>query len=235
MVKNAIILAGGLGTRLQSVVKDIPKPMAPINGTPFLQVLLDYLDHYGIEQVILAVGFRGEVILEYFENKYKNINIFYSAETKPLGTGGASKKAAQFFGDEPYFLLNGDSIFTVDLHKMSDIYEQEMPDMCMALKHKFKFDRYGVVEYDEWHQVKAFKEKQYCDEGWINGGVYLLSNAIYNKLQFPARFSFEKDLMEDSLPQLEVRACPMEGYFIDIGIPEDYARAQVELKVDSRG
>ena len=116
MVKNAIILAGGLGTRLQSVVKDIPKPMAPINGTPFLQVLLDYLDHYGIEQVILAVGFRGEVILEYFENKYKNINIFYSAETKPLGTGGASKKAAQFFGDEPYFLLNGDSIFTVYLH-----------------------------------------------------------------------------------------------------------------------
>ncbi len=234
MINRAIILAGGLGTRLQSVVKDIPKPMATVDGRPFLEIVLDYLMHYGITEVVLAIGYKGEMILEHFGDKYKDINLYYSVEHEPLGTGGALLKAAVFFEEKPFFVLNGDTIFTVDLKAMSDIYEQEMPDMCIALKRLFNFDRYGVVEYDKWHKVTTFKEKQFHSEGWINGGIYLFDFQLFRLQKFPLKFSFEKDIMERYVTHLDFRACPLEGYFIDIGIPEDYARAQVELSSRKR-
>jgi D-glycero-alpha-D-manno-heptose 1-phosphate guanylyltransferase len=223
---EAIVLAGGLGTRLRSVVTDLPKPMAPIGGTPFLEYILKYLEKNGIKRVILSVGYKWEIIKEYFGNSFKGMELIYSVEDEPLGTGGAIQKAiAQVISKEVY-IINGDTFFDVDLKSLT---LKDDSQLMLSLKHMEKFDRYGCVESDGNNLVTAFTEKEYRDIGNINGGIYLASRDIFNGFNLENIFSFE-EFMQNNFKQLKISSNVFENYFIDIGIPEDYEKAQNEIK-----
>ncbi len=228
MKKEAIILAGGLGTRLQGVIKDIPKPMATINGKPFLKYLLDYLSMYQIERVILSVGYKYEVIEQYFGKKYKNIELVYAIEEEPLGTGGGILNACKYLNNNLFYLINGDTFFDVNLNELTTFHNSQKADFTLAIKPMKHFDRYGTVEISN-NRILKFNEKKYMDKGFINGGVYLLDNKILQSLNFPQKFSFEKDFLELYLSKYYFAAYVTDNYFIDIGIPEDYLLAQKEL------
>ena len=190
---EAIILAGGLGTRLQSIVSDVPKPMAPINDKPFLEYILEYLNKQNIKRVILSVGYKWEIIRDYFGDKFKDIEIFYNVENERLGTGGAIKESLKLINNEKCFVLNGDTFFDISLNEM-DINESYIE---LGLKKMKNFDRYGVVEIDNKGFIQSFKEKAYYEEGFINGGIYLISKNIFNKFELPKQFSFE-DFLENN-------------------------------------
>ncbi|MEM6967402.1 MAG: nucleotidyltransferase family protein [Bacteroidota bacterium] len=228
-MKTVIILAGGLGTRLRSVVQDIPKPMAPVKGKPFVEYIVQYLKIYGIQHVIFSIGYRGEIVQNYFGNNFNGVEISYAVETTPLGTGGGIYQAMQLSTDEYTLVVNGDTLFDINLFELEDFYLKHQPAMAIALRRMKDFNRYGVVELADNQRVIGFKEKQYQAEGLINGGVYIITPQIFAVEKFPEKFSFEKDLMEKYLYDLTIFGCELDGYFIDIGIPEDYARAEREL------
>ncbi|ECP7274968.1 nucleotidyltransferase family protein [Campylobacter jejuni] len=213
---QAIILCGGLGTRLKSVIKNIPKPMAPINDKPFLEFILEYLKKQGVKEIILAVSYKYEVIQEYFKDEFLGIKIKYSIEKEPLGTGGAIKEALKFIKNETY-VLNGDTLFNIDLTKLklneSKIY--------LALKQMNDFDRYGTVNVDEQGFVISFEEKVFKKQGLINGGIYLLKKDIFNDFTLQEKFSFE-EFLQENYEKLKAKAEIFDNYFIDIGVPEDY-------------
>lgn len=222
---KAIILAGGSGTRLRPLVSDRPKPMAIINGRPFLSYILEYLEKFDIKEVILCVGYQKEQIINFFGDKWKNISISYSIENNPLGTGGAIKKVLNSTTDEFVFVLNGDTFFDINLNELI----QEKTEICFALKELNDFDRYGTVEIDFSGRILEFKEKRKTKKGKINGGVYFLSTAIFKKHKVAEdKFSFEK-FLEENISEIENTSIVFENYFIDIGIPEDYKRAQVDF------
>ncbi len=226
---EAIILVGGQGTRLKSVVSDVPKPMAPIRETPFLQYVLDDLAAQGVTRVILSTGYRHEVVEAYFGTSYQSLNVAYSVEETPLGTGGAIRKALQQVTQPDVLVLNGDTLFRVNLSAMNEFHRTHRADLTLALKTMSDCSRYGRVETED-HRVTQFKEKMVGQPGSINGGVYLLNESVFPVLeQLPEKFSFEKDFLEAHYRSLRVLAYLSDAYFIDIGIPEDFARAQREL------
>lgn len=212
------MLCGGLGTRLKSVIKDIPKPMAPIKDKPFLEFIFKYLKEQGIKEVILAVSYKYEVIKEYFKDKFLGIKITYSIEKEPLGTGGAIREALEFVKNEAY-VLNGDTFFNINLTKLKLNGSQ----ICLALKQMQDFDRYGTVELYSENYIKLFKEKEFTKQGLINGGIYLLSKDIFKGFSLQEKFSFEEFLQQNH-KNLKARAEIFDDYFIDIGVPEDYYR-----------
>ena len=142
---EAIILAGGLGTRLSHIVKDVPKPMAPVAGRPFLEYILDYLIENDIKRVILATGYKHEIIEQHFGNLYKNIEIIYSVENEPLFTGGAIKKALSKCKENNVFIINGDTYFNVDLKEMKKFHIESNSEITIATKLMYDFERYGTV------------------------------------------------------------------------------------------
>ncbi|EKK5714180.1 nucleotidyltransferase family protein, partial [Campylobacter coli] len=181
---QAIVLAGGLGTRLRSVVQDLPKPMAPINGKPFLAFVLEYLKKQGITEIILSVSYKYELIQEYFKDEFHGMKIHYNIEKELLGTGGAIKDALKFVKNEVY-VLNGDTFFDIDLKKPV----LNSSKICIALKQMQNFDRYGTVNVDEQGIVTSFEEKVFKKQGLINGGVYLLKKDIFNNFSLERKFS----------------------------------------------
>lgn len=230
MVKEAIVLAGGLGTRLKSVVKDFPKPMADINSKPFLEYLLNYLNRYDIKRVILAVGYKADIIKNYFGEKFKNTSISYSEEKELLGTGGAIKQALEFTNSKDILILNGDTFFGIDLRKFYQFYKNKNSNLTLALKEMKNFDRYGVIEIDNNYKIINFLEKKYRKYGLINGGIYLLNKEFFLSLNMPEKFSFEKDFLEKYYKYYDFYGIPFDSYFIDIGIPDDYEKAKRDFK-----
>ncbi len=228
MISEAIIIAGGKGTRLQSVLDDIPKPMAPIGNKPFLEILLNQLIANGIQTVILSVGYKWQHIKDYFGSQYKTLTLEYAVEHEPLGTGGGIKKAAGMVRANNFYVINGDTFFDIDFRWLYSFYLQNDADICIALKPMEHFSRYGSVILDSSYKVVQFKEKQFVKEGFINGGIYLISKGIFNGIT-NTKFSFEKDLLEKKLEKLQIFGFPSNNYFIDIGIPEDYRKAIKEL------
>jgi len=229
MLKEAVILAGGLGTRLKGVISDIPKPMAPIQNLPFLQYLFEYLLNYKIEHVVLAVGYKYEVIENYFGSNFKDLKISYAVEESPLGTGGGIANALHKINDTRCFLLNGDTFFNVNLKQLADKHNESNADISLSLKHMLNFDRYGTVVFNSDNRITAFIEKQKVKEGYINGGVYIINKNIFDPFNQGRKFSFEQDIMEKKLAQLHMNAHLNNAYFIDIGIPEDYKLADSEI------
>lgn len=223
---EAIVLAGGLGTRLRSVVSDLPKPMAPIGDKPFLRYILKYLQKNGITRTILSVGYKWEIIKEYFGDKFENIELIYSVEDEPLGTGGAIKKAMTQAKNNQVYIINGDTFFNVDLQSLE---LQNDSKLILSLKQMNEFDRYGCVESDDNNFVTAFTEKGYKKSGNINGGIYLASIDIFDNYDLNEKFSFE-EFMQDNFQKLKASVKVFDNYFIDIGIPEDYEKAQSEIK-----
>lgn len=228
---KAIVLAGGLGTRLASVTSDIPKPMAPIGSRPFLEYLLDYLIEQGAEQAVLAVSYKWEVIRKHFGDTYRGLSLNYSVEEQPLGTGGAILQALEFLTDDEVVVLNGDTLFHVDLKGLANIHRNGGARLSIALKQVTDSGRFGRVEVSADGVISSFLEKSTGGPGWINGGVYMLHRELFADCRMPVRFSFEQDLVEPNIDRIQPRAFQSEAYFIDMGIPEDYARAQREIGV----
>lgn len=229
MNTQAIILAGGLGTRLRSAVPDLPKCMAPVAGKPFLHYVIDYLQKQGITDIIFSLGYLHEIIENFVQLSYPNINSKFSIEIEPLGTGGAIKLACGKASSENVLVLNGDTMYKANIDELLKFHIEKNASCTLALKPMANFDRYGVVEMDQDNFVRSFKEKKFYKEGLINGGVYALNVHSFINLQLPLKFSFEKGYLEKYYADLKMRAIVQDAYFIDIGIPEDFEKANVEF------
>ena len=227
---HAIVLAGGFGTRLQGVVKDLPKPMAPVNGRPFLTYILDYLIDYGYQKVVLSVGYLHEKIEDYFGGSYKSLSIDYAVENEPLGTGGAIAYSLSKCSSDDVLVLNGDTLFRVDLAAFEAFHRTKGGLFSMVLRQMPDVSRYGSVLTDGNDRITLFAEKNASSgQGFINGGIYLINKQLLQKHPQPHKFSFEKDLMEKIYQSEPIFGYKSDAYLIDIGIPDDYARAQREM------
>ena len=222
---EAIVLAGGLGTRLRSVVNDVPKPMAPVHGRPFLALVLDQLVEAGFATAILAVGYRHEAIRDCFGNGYRGLVLRYSVESEPLGTGGAMRLACRQAHGRDVFVLNGDTFLELDFVAMLDAHVRASARFSMAVCHVPDVARYGALEIDDGI-VRGFSEKGRSGPGWINGGTYVLGAELRAQMQQEGAFSFEHDLLVPEVARIRPLAFRAPGRFIDIGVPQDYLRAE---------
>jgi D-glycero-alpha-D-manno-heptose 1-phosphate guanylyltransferase len=237
MIREAVILAGGLGTRLRSAVPDLPKCMAPVDGKPFLSYLIDYFVGQGIEKFIFALGYKSESIEDYLRANMpghlpdgRPSSYQLSIEREPLGTGGAIRLACTLSAAATVLVLNGDTFFRIRPDRLATFHQQQDAECTLCLKPMENFDRYGVVELGAGDRVVQFQEKRFYKSGLINGGVYALDRARFLQKDLPSTFSFEKDYLERDSPGLLLFGLVQDEYFIDIGIPEDYQRAQLEIK-----
>jgi D-glycero-alpha-D-manno-heptose 1-phosphate guanylyltransferase len=228
MKREAIILAGGLGTRLRDTVGDLPKSMAPVAGHPFLSYILEYLSKTSFSKVVLATGYKHQTIMAWYGDNYKGMNLEYSVEDEPLGTGGALLKASSLISSGYFFVFNGDTFFNTGIEDFEKFFIESKCDMAVALKPMKDFERYGSVNM-EGERIVAFNEKKYCQEGLINGGLYIINPDWFKKNSPGEKFSFEKDIMEIRVTTDRIYGYISDSYFIDIGIPEDYERAGREL------
>lgn len=229
MNNDIIILCGGLGTRLRSVIQDMPKPMAEVNEKPFLSYLLNQVAKAGAKRVILSVGYKHEVISSFFGSRYQNMEIVYAIEETPLGTGGGLKLACKQVQTPYVTVLNGDSFIDVNLNALEKFNKDKVlqgAKISVVLKEMHDFDRYGTVDYSKpW--VNGFAEKKSTDRGFINTGVYIFSPSIFENIGLDSPFSFEKEVLEKQavIPH-HIAGLVCDGIFIDIGIPQDYEKAQ---------
>jgi len=197
MTGEAIILAGGMGTRLRDVISDGPKSMAPINGRPFLEYVLDYLDRWGLRRVILSVGYQKDVIIRHFGNQYKSMEIAYAIENEPLGTGGAILNALRHVQGFATFIFNGDTYFDVNLQRLDDFRRIKEADLCLGIRFEIEPERFGILEFDNNNRITGFVEKPVgLDEGYINGGAYIVRKDYLLRFGLPEKFSFEKDFLQ---------------------------------------
>lgn len=227
---EAIVLAGGLGTRLREAVPDLPKCMAPVAGKPFLSHVIDALRMQGVERFIFSLGYMAEVIEKYLQEHYPTLSYTVALEEEPLGTGGAIQLAIQQAQTENILVANGDTLFRIQAKELFAVHEKNKAECTLALKPMLNFERYGVVEIENSNKIISFKEKQFYKEGLINGGIYLVNKTALLSRNLPTKFSFEKDYLEAFCSEGKFYAAIQEGYFIDIGIPEDYNKAQSDLK-----
>ena len=222
---ECIVLAGGLGTRLSGCVPDRPKCLAPVGGRPFLAWQLDWLERQVFDHVVLSLGFRSDDVISWLsENNTWPITIDYVVEDAPLGTGGAISYAMSKCIGDRVFVFNGDTIVNIDCRKMLG----SSAPVTIALKPMKDFDRYGSVEYENGY-IKAFNEKAYCAEGLINAGAYLISENIFGDMGLDGRFSFETEVLQPLAAKGRLGGVVEDVYFIDIGVPGDYEKSQVEI------
>ncbi len=230
LIREAIVLAGGLGTRLRSAVPDLPKCMAPVNDRPFIGYVIDHLQKQGIERFVFSLGYRSEAFTSFLSGILSEKNYQIVIEAEPLGTGGAIQFAFANTVDSDCLVVNGDSIFSINIPSLADFHDTHKAECTLALKAMTHFDRYGVVELNTDASIALFREKQWVASGLINGGVYLLKKASFLQKGLPEKFSFETDYLQRFYPERKIYGMEQDGYFIDIGIPEDYQRAILELK-----
>lgn len=219
----ALILVGGLGTRLRPAISDLPKPMAPIAGRPFLEYLIRWLRKSGVCRLVLCAGYFANVIRTYFgEGEDFGVEIVYSIETEPLGTWGAIRLAKERVGRRPFLVLNGDSWLQLDLEQFLNFQWSIGALAAIATTRVVEAARFGSLKVDATSRVEEFIEKTKAGSGLINGGVYILSPEIFSLVP-SVRGSLEREVF----PQLVskgVFAFPTEGFFVDIGVPEEYKR-----------
>lgn len=226
-MKDAVILAGGLGTRLRSVVGDLPKPMAPINGMPFLSILFRKLRAAGIEHVTLSLGYQAQIIRDYYRSAFEGMQLSYIVESEPLGTGGAVKRCLRAVNADPVLILNGDTYLEFDLDAVTRDWAAHREPIILA-RNVEDVGRFGRLEVSN-DRVLGFAEKQASGPGAINAGVYVLPRSLVEDLPERDSFSFEADYLIAAVKRSNFRCFVTSGKFIDIGIPEDYERAQREL------
>jgi len=225
---EAIILAGGFGTRLREVVSDVPKPMAPINGKPFLAYQLENLAKNGVSRIILSVGYMSEKIIEYFGNCYLGMEIVYVVEDQPLGTGGAVKLAIQSCTQDHVYILNGDTFLDVDIATMEELWMADREQIILGVETD-DVSRYGSLKVEGGYVVR-FSEKSTIGRGLINAGCYLLDTNIFQKIDCGSKFSLEKDYFDKIKNKKIFKVLINNGYFNDIGTPEGYREIQEKFK-----
>ena len=232
MVTTAIILAGGLGTRLKKVVQDLPKPMALIRGRPFLEYQMDFWISQGVTKFILSVGYLKQTIIDHFGDSYHTASINYFVEDDPLGTGGALLFAAQGL-TETFLVLNGDTFFEVNLNDLCLFHNKHNAEWTMSLFRSKDLDRYMGVGLAKTGEILVLKSKESQIDLLVNGGVYLINPSAISRLNLnPGMKSSLEDQLLPSFLSLGGKLFGIECYgkFIDIGVPEDYYRAQKILK-----
>lgn len=229
-IREAIILAGGLGTRLRSAVPDLPKCMAPVAGRPFLYHVINNLRNQGIERIVFSLGYKHGIIENFLHDHFPTLEYDCAVESEPLGTGGAVQLAAKHCNSETVVVVNGDTLYKIDLDRFAKQHLQSGALCSLALKPMQNFDRYGTVVTNENGSVISFEEKTWKEKGHINGGVYLLNRNLFTKHSFPDKFSFEADFLQSEKFRPQLAGFVDEGYFIDIGIPEDFERAHRDLQ-----
>jgi D-glycero-alpha-D-manno-heptose 1-phosphate guanylyltransferase len=225
---EAIILAGGLGTRLRDVVPDLPKCMAPVAGRPFLYYVINALQLQGVNHFIFSLGYKHELIEAWLKENYPRLNYEVVIEEEPLGTGGAIRYACHKAKGKTVLVTNGDTLFITDVAALLSLHQEKNPECTMALKPMTNFDRYGSVMIKD-NIITHFAEKKNNKEGLINGGVYILDKQKFESGHWPSKFSFEKEFLEPLSQSNKIAGLPQDGYFIDIGIPTDYNQAQEDL------
>jgi D-glycero-alpha-D-manno-heptose 1-phosphate guanylyltransferase len=226
---SAIILAGGLGTRLRSAVPDLPKCMAPVAGKPFLFHVINYLQEQEVDSFIFSLGYMHEIIEHWILKNFPYLNYQLAIEEEPLGTGGAIQLACKKASTENILILNGDTLFKVNTNKLLSFHQQHDSVCTLSLKPMNNFNRYGVVEINKQGYIQSFREKKFYEQGLINGGVYALNVKAFLELELPAKFSFEKDYLEIFCTAQKMMGLVQDEYFIDIGIPEDLEKAGKEI------
>lgn len=224
---DVIILAGGRGSRLQPVVQDVPKPLADIAGRPFLDYLIGSLRADSIGRVILSTGYKSEEIEKRLA-RWQKFELRVCVEEEPLGTGGAIQKSLEMADGDSVLVLNGDTYFEFDHPGLVERHRATGADISVSVTLMKEFDRYGCVAFEN-DRITGFEEKRYVKEGYINAGVYVVNRAALLGLGLAGRYSFEKDVLEAHTGDLRLVPFVCPGYFIDIGIPEDYRRAGAEL------
>lgn len=229
-VTEAIVLAGGLGTRLREAVPGLPKCMAPVNGKPFIAYVIRHLLQQGITHFIFSLGYQSEAFLGFLSEELPAGTYDIVAEEEPLGTGGAIQYAAQKAQQDDFVVVNGDSIFQTNIPALAAFHFAHTSCCTLALKAMQNVSRYGSVELAGDGSIAHFREKQFFEKGLINGGVYLVNKTCLLGKHLPQKFSFETDFLQRFYTDGNIYGLEQEGYFIDIGIPEDYQRAQTELK-----
>ena len=231
-MKEAIILAGGFGTRLAHVLgQNIPKPMAPVAGRPFLSYLLTRLEQQGYEHVVLSTGHLAEKISDYYGSSFGRLRLSYAVEQTPLWTGGAIAYAMQQTEAEDVLVLNGDTLFDIDFEALEDFHRSHHAEVSVALRQVEETARYGRVEVAADSRISAFREKSETPdgEGLINGGIYMIRRKWLLSLGMPEKFSFEKEVLQAKTGEMRCFGRRFENYFIDIGVPDDYHKAQREF------
>lgn len=226
-VAEAIILAGGKGTRLRSVVSDAPKPMAMIQDRPFLEILIENFYAQGITHFVISVGYMADIIVDHFKEKYPNLDVSFSMEDEPLGTGGAIRRAFEQVKGQFALVLNGDSLFDVQLEELEPYSAVDLP--IIFGRHVDDVTRYGCFLY-KGNKIHHYLEKQGHGPGYINGGVYVLGKDALHSFPADQNFSIESDYFSKFSSGNTATIIFSDGYFIDIGLPESYQLAQEELK-----
>ncbi len=237
---QAILLCGGMGTRLRSVVSDRPKPMADICGKPFLQYLLEMLRDKGITEVIFALGYMGEMIEEYFQDGSAfGLKIAYSYEEEPLGTGGAIRNALPKILEEEVLVLNADTYFPMDYQGLYRFHQENDGDFSLATRAVPDISRYGAVRRDAAGRILAWNEKLEDGgqplAGEINGGIYVMKKSLIAEIP-EGKQSLEQDCVPKWLSEgKRIFGLPFEGYFMDIGIPKDYQQFITDVEQGKHG
>lgn len=223
---EAIVLAGGAGTRLKSVVHDVPKPMAPVAGKPFLDYILSWCLSQNVSRVIISAGYMHNVIIDNYGGKWGSMTIDYAVEDTPLGTGGGIKLALGKASQKDVFVINGDTWFPVSLGEMKKFHQEKESACTIAVAYVNDVSRYGTVKYDDSMLINAFIEKGLGDSHYINGGIYCLNRKFFFENTDSTVFSFEKEFLEKLVNKNGFYAYPSGEHFIDIGVPDDYFRAE---------
>lgn len=226
---EAIVLAGGFGTRLRQVVADVPKPMAPIAGHPFLEILLGSLARKGFSRVVLSLGFMAEKISDHFGTQFAGIDIACVVEDTPLGTGGAIRLAFEACTQDHVFVFNGDTYLDLEVQSLEQHWQANRHPIVVG-RQVPDTSRYGRLIVDGG-RVTSFAEKGMAGPGLINAGCYVLAKDALARFPLNQPFSIETDYLVPEVARATVQVFETVGVFIDIGIPEDYARAQ-NLLVD---
>lgn len=226
-MREAIVLAGGFGTRLREVVPDLPKPMAPVAGRPFLEILLTTLARKGFRRVVLSLGFMSEKIVGHFGDSYAGIELVYEVESQPLGTGGAIRSALARCTSDHVFIFNGDTYLDIEVDALERLWQTHHHPV-IVVREVSETARFGRVEMYEG-RINAFLEKGISGNGLINAGCYVLPKDALEHFPFGKCFSLETEYIMQELHRIYFDGFVTRGHFIDIGVPEDYARAQIYL------
>ena len=224
---EAIVLAGGFGTRLREVLPDLPKPMAPVAGRPFLEILLTSLADKGFSRVVLSLGYMADKIITYFGNSFTGLDLIYVVEDEPLGTGGAVRLALSQCLQDHIYILNGDTFLDLEVDAVEAKWAENSFPMIVA-RQVPDTARYGRLLIESERAI-GFTEKGILGPGLINAGCYILGNSQLNDFALNQPFSLETDFFVQAVKLNRIDVFVTKGYFIDIGIPEDYQRAQKDL------
>jgi len=223
---DVVILCGGFGKRLQTIVKDIPKPMVMIKRRPFLDILIDFIASYGFKRFILCTGYKADVIERYYKQKTNKLIIEFSREEKPLGTGGAIKNAENYIKSSPFLIANGDSFCKINLKEFVDFHFKKDALISMAVTNTDICDDYGVITINSLQQIVKFNEKvKGCKNRLINTGFYLLQREVFSLMPGKGNFSIERDLFPKIIKK-DLYAFETQESVIDIGTPERYKKAK---------